>query len=242
MKRTIAKIAAALQIAVGTLLLVGTAGLSGTAYRTVREESGQLAANLVAAADALEAARGTYARSATNLFALTGTMEKIGGTLVGVSEKVSDTGRLFKEQAETCLKYSDPTNWLEHDGWKRLSKYPGRLIDKVPGVKAFKSLAEWCKKSGEMIESVGMDVHSVATSVQEQGMAIDEYRDDGHGKALETMVQTEKSLRDAGRILDNGRAGKWCGFVCVLGFCVSMMFFANGALMFAFARTEGKAA
>ena len=42
MKRILVKFAAALQIVVGALLLVGTVGLATTAYRTVRDESEQL--------------------------------------------------------------------------------------------------------------------------------------------------------------------------------------------------------
>ena len=240
MKRTIAKIAAGLQIVVGALLLGGTVCLTGSAYRTIREESGQLSANLAAAGDALESACGTYAQSATNLFALAGTMEQIGGTLVNVSEKVSDTGRLFKEQAELCLKFSNPTNWLENDGW--ISKQSGKLIDRIPGVKEFKSLAEWCKNSGEKIESIGKGVHSVATALQGQGKAIADYRDDGHEKSLAVMAETAESLRHAEAILNGNSAERWCGFVCVLGFCVSLLFFANGALMSALAREQGKAA
>lgn len=244
MKRRIAAVAAALQIGIGILLLVGTAGLAGTAYRTVREESGQLAANLVAAADALESARGTYAQSATNLFVLTGTMDKVGGTLVDVSEKVSDTGMLFKEYAETFLKYSNPTNLSESENvlLKTYSKVPEWLVDKVPGVKTVKSLAALCKNSGEKIESIGESVHSVATALQGQGKAIDEYRDDGHEKSLAVMAETAESLRHAEAILNSNSAERWCGFVCLLGFCVSMLFFANGALMLALAREEGKAA
>jgi hypothetical protein len=43
------------------------------------------------------------------------------------------------------------------------------------------------------------------------------------------------------QMLDNGNsAARWCGFVCLLGFCVSMLFFANGMLLFLFARIETK--
>ena len=56
------------------------------------------------------------------------------------------------------------------------------------------------------------------------------------------MAETAESLRHAEAILNRNSAERWCGFVCVLGFCVSLRFFANGALMFAFAREKGKAA
>ena len=45
LKRTIAKIAAALQICIGVLLLGGAIWLTLTAYRTVRHESEMLAGN-----------------------------------------------------------------------------------------------------------------------------------------------------------------------------------------------------
>ena len=229
MKRTIAKIAAVLQIVVGALLLGGTVCLTGSAYRTIREESGQLSANLAAAAGALESARGTYAQSATNLFALTGTMDDVGGKLGGVAGKISDTGKLFKELSEKLLAPLD----------NKLGKMAANWI---PIVERFQSIASWGKNSGEKLQDIGKDVSSVATALQGQGRAIDEYRDDGHEKSLAAMAETTASLRHAEAILNRNSAERWCGFVCLLGFCVSMLFFANGALMFAFAREEGKAA
>lgn len=219
-------VAAALQIGIGILLLGGTAGLAGTAYRTVREESGQLATNLVAAAEALESARGTYAQSATNLFALTGTMDDVGGKLDTVSVKISGTGKLFVKQATKCEEFAGHLTWTI-------------LKQRISIAKPFLSLAEWCRNSGRQFSDVGEDVASIAKSLRGQGKAIECYRDEGHGKTLVLMASTEESLRHAERLLDGGRsAGKWCGFVCVLGFCVSMLFFANGALMFAFAKAE----
>lgn len=225
MKQTIAKIAAVLQIVVGTLLLVGTIGLTGSAYRTIREESGQLSANLAAAAGALESARGTYAQSATNLFALTGTMDDVGGKLGGVAGKISDTGKLFKELSEKLLAPLD----------NKLGKMAANWI---PIVERFQSIASWGKNSGEKLQDIGKDVSSVATALQGQGRAIDEYRDDGHEKSLAAMAETTESLRHAEAILNRNSAERWCGFVCLLGFCVSMLFFANGALLLLFAKAE----
>lgn len=48
-------IVAALQIGMGALLLIGTVGLTTTAYRTVRSESEQLVVNLSASVEALGA-------------------------------------------------------------------------------------------------------------------------------------------------------------------------------------------
>ena len=229
MKRTIAKIAAVLQIVVGTLLLGGTVCLTGSAYRTIREESGQLATNLAAAAAALESARGTYAQSATNLFALTGTMNDVGGKLDGVAGKISDTGKLFKELSEKLLAPLD-------------NKVGKMAANWFPIVERFQSIASWGKNSGEKLQDIGNDVSSVATALQGQGKAIEDYRDNGHEKSLAVMAETAESLRHAEAILNGNSAERWCGFVCVLGFCVSMLFFANGALMFAFAKEERKAA
>lgn len=229
MKKTIAKIAAVLQIVVGALLLVGTIGLTGSAYRTIREESGQLSANLAAAADALVSARETYAQSATNLFALTGTMDDVGGKLGGVAGKISDTGKLFKELSEKLLAPLD----------NKLGKMAANWL---PIVERFQSIASWGKNSGEKLQDIGNDISSVASALQGQGKAIEDYRDNGHEKSLAVMAETAESLRHAEAILNGNSAERWCGFVCVLGFCVSLLFFANGALMFAFAREERKAA
>lgn len=225
MKRTIAKIAAGMQIAVGALLLGGTICLTGSAYRTVREESGQLAENLSAAADALEAAKDTYAQSATNLFALTGTMDDVGGKLGGVGRKISDTGKLFEEQANKLLAPLD-------------SKFGKAASFLLPIIDKIQSIAEWCKSSGGKLREIGSDVSSVAGSLEGQGKAIEDYRDNGHEKSLAVMTETAESLRHAEAILNRNSAERWCGFVCLLGFCVSMLFFANGALLLLFAKAE----
>ena len=108
MKQTLVKIVAALQIVVGVLLLVGTVGLTTTAYRTVRDESEQLAANLSASAEALESLRATYEQSATSLFGLTEAMDDVSAKLVVVSGAISETGRrLTRREAKgtflTCF-------------------------------------------------------------------------------------------------------------------------------------------
>ena len=230
MSRTIAAVAAALQIGIGILLLVGTAGLAGTAYRTVREESGQLAENLVAAAEALESARGTYAQSATNLFVLTGSMEDVGDKLDAVSGKITGTGNLFSNQATKCEEFARHLKWTV-------------FKQEISIAKPFLSLAEWCRNSGRQFSEIGDDVASIATALHGQGKTIEGYRDEGHGKTLVLMATTEESLRHAERLLDGGRsAGKWCGFVCVLGFCVSMLFIANGALLLLFSKKDRNAA
>lgn len=229
MKKTIAKIAAVMQIVVGALLLGGTVCLTGSAYRTIWEESGQLSANLAAAADAIVSARETYAQSATNLFALTGTMDDVGGKLGGMAGKLSATGELFLDISEKAKQKLDPLD----KAWIKAM---------VPLVETVLSIAERCEKSGKILSDVGKDVSSVATALQGQGRAIDEYRDNGHEKSLAAMAETAESLRHAEAILNRNSAERWCGFVCVLGFCVSMLFFANGALMLALAREEGKAA
>ena len=53
----------------------------------------------------------------------------------------------------------------------------------------------------------------------------------------ENLSAAAESLRHAMRMLDNGNStARWCGFVCILGFCVSMLFFANGLLLLVFAK------
>jgi len=214
LKRAFARIAAALQIGIGALLLVGTIGLALTAYRTIREESMQLAENLSAAVDALGSLRDAYAQSAGNLFGLTSAMDDVAEKLVGVSGTVSETGRRFG-------------NYGNVEG----ASFWGRL----------KPFTEWFKNSGEKLREVGEDVETVSEALKSQSRAIKDYREGGHEKTLDAIAKTAESLSRTKAMLDNSHSvGLWCGFVCVLGFCVSMLFFTNGALLFLFARIETK--
>lgn len=214
MKQTLVKIVAALQIVVGVLLLVGTVGLTTTAYRTVRDESEQLAANLSASAEALESLRATYEQSATSLFGLTEAMDDVSAKLVVVSGAISETGRRFSEYGK---------------------------VEESPLLSMLKPFTEWFKSSGEKLKEVGRDVRAVSVALSGQSEAIKTYRADGHDKTMDAITKTAESLRHAMQMLDNGNsAARWCGFVCLLGFCVSMLFFANGMLLFLFARIETK--
>lgn len=214
MKQTLVKIVAVLQIVVGVLLLIGTVGLTTTAYRTVRDESEQLAANLSASAEALESLRATYEQSATSLFGLTEAMDDVSAKLVVVSGAISETGRRFSEYGK---------------------------VEESPLLSMLKPFTEWFKSSGEKLKEVGRDVRSVSVALSGQSEAIKTYRADGHDKTMDAITKTAESLRHAMQMLDNGNsAARWCGFVCLLGFCVSMLFFANGMLLFLFARIETK--
>ena len=212
LKRTFARIAAALQVCIGALLLVGTIGLSLTAYRTIREETMQFGENLSAAAVALDSLRDAYAQSASNLFGLTRSMDDVAEKLVGVSGAVSETGRRF-----------------ENYGRVEESPFLGKL----------KPFTEWFKNSGEKLREVGGDVGSVSTALKRQSEAIKSYRVDGHEKTLDAIAKTAESLGRTKAILDNSHSvGLWCGFVCILGFCVSMLFFTNGVLLCVLARSK----
>ena len=95
------------------------------------------------------------------------------------------------------------------------------------------------KGVGGKWEDVGADIASISEMVKKQGDTIEEYRADGHEKTLTALSETVESLRHVTCMLDGGSsAGRWCGFVCVLGFCVSMLFIMNGALLFVFSRGE----
>ena len=85
------------------------------------------------------------------------------------------------------------------------------------------------KGTGEKWKEV---IASISETLKRQGEAIEGYCDDGHEKFLLAISKTVESLRNTIRKLDGGRsAGRWCGFVCILGFCVSLLFLTNGALL-----------
>jgi len=95
----------------------------------------------------------------------------------------------------------------------------------------------WLAGAGEKWKDVGKDIASISEAVKKQGEAIKLYREDGHAKTMIALTETIESLRHAERMLDNGSSsGRWCGFVCILGFCVSMLFFVNGLLLLVFAK------
>ena len=208
MSHVIAKVAAALQIVIGLMLLAGTIGLTLTAYKTIRTEAVRLSDNLSATVDALESMKITYGQSATNLFGLTGAMDDVSWKLTDVSDSALAIGKWFLEYGEV----EDPSFW-----------------DKL---RPFK---EFSKNSGQKLTDVGKDVKAVAIALKGQSEAIKDYRDNGHNKSLILMTKSVESLQHAIRMLDSGRStGLWCGFVCVLGFCVSMLFILNGVLLFVY--------
>ena len=210
MKQILVTTVAVLQIVVGALLLVGTVGLPTTAYQTVRSESEQLAENLSAVAESLDSLRTSYEQSAANLFGLTGAMDDVAEKLDGVSGAISETGRRFSEYGK------DEDSSL---------------------LAMLKPFTEWFKNSGEKLKEVGRDVGAVSIALKGQSNAIKTYRADGHDKTMDAITKTVESLRHAMRMLDNGNSvARWCGFVCILGFCVSMLFFINGLLLLVFAK------
>ena len=140
----------------------------------------------------------------------------VAGKLGGVSEVVSETGRRIESYG---------------------SDEESSLLDKI---KPFKN---WAKNSGARLTEVGGDVESVSSALKGQSATIKTYRADGHEKTLGAITKATESLRHAEDVFDNGRSARlWCGFICILGFCVSMLFFANGTLLFLFAKIETKIA
>ena len=206
LKRTLVKIVATLQIGVGVLLLSGTIALTLTAYKTVRDESEQLVENLSATTNALESLRISYEQSAENLFAMTVAMDDVAEKLVEVSESVTETGKKFVEYG---------------------------YVEKPSFFNKLKPFTEWFRNSGEKLKEVGGDVVSVSAFLNEQSKIIKAYRSDGHAKTMLAMAETIESLHHVmQRLKDSDRSAvHWCGFVCILGFCVSMLFFTNGLLL-----------
>ena len=211
LKRTLVIVVASVQFCVGALLLAGTIGITLTAFQTVRNESAQLAENLTAFAEALDASCEAYRLSASSMFELTDAMDDVAVKLGGVKGTIFDVATGFVNYGRT------ESSWY------------GKVVP----------FTEWFKSSGEKLREVGRDVRSVSVALSGQSEAIKTYRDDGHDKMLDAITKTAESLRHAMRMLDNGSsAARWCGFVCLLGFCVSMLFFTNGALLYVLVRPK----
>ena len=212
LKQTFANVVGVLQFFVGALLLVGTIGFMLPAFLVFRDESRQLSSNLTAAADALDASSMTYLHSATNLFCLTGAMDDVAVKLVGVSETIYEVGNRFINYGNT------------DESWY------GKILP----------FTSWFRSSGENLKEVASDVESVSKALCGQSEAIKNYRKSGHEKSLLAMSKTVESLRRAAQFLDDEQStGRWCFFVCVLGICVSVLFFANGCLLLVVAKSRG---
>ena len=93
--------------------------------------------------------------------------------------------------------------------------------------------------TGNNLSAIGKDVGSVALAISTQARALDDYRHDGHGKVLEAMSTSAESIHHFSDLFANHRnIDRWCGFLVILGLCVSLLFIMNGAILLSFARHE----
>ena len=211
LKRTLVIVVASVQFCVGALLLAGTIGITLTAFQTVRNESAQLAENLTAFAEALDASCEAYRLSASSMFELTDAMDDVAVKLGGVKGTIFDVATGFVNYGRT------ESSWY------------GKVVP----------FTEWFRSSGEKLKEVANDVESVSRALKGQSNAIKHYRENGYEKSMEAIAKSVESLHRSAQILDGGRsAGRWWGFVCVLGICVSILFFANGILLLLVAKSN----
>ena len=196
-----------MQLIVGIMLLAGTVVLARTAYPVVRQGSGEVSKALSSAAGTIESLRNAYEKSAEGVFGLTNTIDDVERTLRSVSDSVGRTGSAFCQYSEA-------------EGFSR-------------NLRPFKETARDC---GEKMTAAGRDISSVADALQAQSVAIREYSVNGHESFLSVMSQIVDILRGTVHVLDSAySAALWCGFVCILGLCVSLLLIMNGILLFAFA-------
>lgn len=209
LKRTLVIVVAFIQFCAGAMLLAGTIGIAMTASQTVVDESALLAENLTAFADALDASCAAYRQSASSIFGLTSAMDDVAEKLGGVKETMSELGAGF-------------ANYGKSD-----SSWYGKVLP----------FTEWFRGSGEKLKEVARDVEAVSEALRGQSAAIKDYRENGYEKSLAAISKSVESLRRSAQMLEGGRsAGRWWRFVCVLGICVSMLFFANGLLLLVVAK------
>ena len=152
-----------------------------------------------------------------------------------IAENLSAAGKALESVRVTYSQSADSLFGLT-DAMDDISTKLSGVSETVCGIGELFSKV-WLAGAGEKWKDVGKDIASISEAVKKQGEAIKLYRDDGHAKTMIALTETIESLRHAERMLDNGSSsGRWCGFVCILGFCVSMLFFANGLLLLVFAK------
>ena len=152
-----------------------------------------------------------------------------------IAENLSAAGMALESVRVTYGQSADSLFGLT-DAMDNISTKLSGVSETVCGIGELFSKV-WLAGAGEKWKDVGKDIASISEAVKKQGEAIKLYRDDGHAKTMIALTETIESLRHAERMLDNGSSsGRWCGFVCILGFCVSMLFFVNGLLLLVFAK------
>ncbi len=152
-----------------------------------------------------------------------------------IAENLSAAGKALESVRVTYGQSADSLFGLT-DAMDDISTKLSGVSETVCGIGELFSKV-WLAGAGEKWKDVGKDIASISEAVKKQGEAIKLYRDDGHAKTMIALTETIESLRHAERMLDNGSSSvRWCGFVCILGFCVSMLFFANGLLLLVFAK------
>lgn len=152
-----------------------------------------------------------------------------------IAENLSAAGMALESVRVTYGQSADSLFGLT-DAMDNISTKLSGVSETVCGIGELFSKV-WLAGAGEKWKDVGKDIASISEAVKKQGEAIKLYRDDGHAKTMIALTETIESLRLAERMLDNGSSsGRWCGFVCVLGFCVSMLFVMNGVILCVFVR------
>ena len=153
-----------------------------------------------------------------------------------IAENLSAAGKALESVRVTYGQSADSLFGLT-DAMDDISTKLSGVSETVCGIGQLFSKV-WLAGAGEKWKDVGKDIASISEAVKKQGEAIKLYRDDGHAKTMMALAETIESLRHAKRMLDNGSSsGRWCGFVCVLGFCVSMLFVMNGVILCVFVRS-----
>lgn len=153
-----------------------------------------------------------------------------------IAENLSAAGKALESVRVTYGQSADSLFGLT-DAMDDISAKLSGVSETVCGIGELFSKV-WLAGAGEKWKDVGKDIASISGAVKKQGEAIKLYRDDGHAKTMIALTETIESLRHAKRMLDNGSSsGRWCGFVCVLGFCVSMLFVMNGVILCVFVRS-----
>ena len=152
-----------------------------------------------------------------------------------IAENLSAAGKALESVRVTYGQSADSLFGLT-DAMGDISAKLSGVSETVCGIGELFSKV-WLAGAGEKWKDVGKDIASISEAVKKQGEAIKLYRDDGHAKTMMALTETIESLRHAERMLDNGSSSvRWCGFVCVLGFCVSMLFVMNGVILCVFGR------
>lgn len=226
MKTAIIRTWAVAQIILGIAIVASTAHYAPPVFGKMREEACRTGTNLVEIAEAVTAARATYAESATNLFATGHELEDIEAKLQDAGAKIGDVGHTFEKRGRKFGR-AERHNRESKVFWGKVETPFNDSIANVYG-----DLKEWTLAASTNLCDVGRDLSHVSKAVGKQRKAIAKFQKDGHPKTLQAMEASAQTIGHVGEmLLEAPMIDAMRRFTYILCGIIALLFIGNGIVL-----------